>query len=247
MTTKFSKREAIKFGWQTMKQNFWFFAGLLIVVALIFIIPNVVSDLLEEENLALSFAADIIGAVLGIIVTLGLIKISLNFCDNIKGEISVLFSQYRLFFIFLFGVILYNLAVLAGLILLVIPGAYLAIRLQFYRYFIVDKRSRITESLKKSWEITRGSFWNLFLFGLLMVLINMAGALVFLIGLFATVPTTLVAVAFVYRKLLGQMAEAAPHSPTSPMTPPPLAPAPVAPPTPPPTPPAQPPMIPPST
>jgi len=44
----------------------------------------------------------------------------------------------------------------------------------------------------------------LFLFDLLLTLINLLGALCLLIGLFATIPTTMVAIAFVYRKLLAQ-------------------------------------------
>ncbi len=53
-----------------------------------------------------------------------------------------------------------------------------------------------------------GAKWDLFLFGLLLGLINFVGALVFLIGLFATIPTTMVAYAYVYRHLAGREASA---------------------------------------
>jgi len=43
------------------------------------------------------------------------------------------------------------------------------------------------------------------LFDLLLGLINLLGAICLLIGLFATIPTTMVATAFVYRKLLAQI------------------------------------------
>jgi uncharacterized membrane protein len=45
-----------------------------------------------------------------------------------------------------------------GFILLIIPGIILSIRLGFFDYLIVDKNSRIVESLKKSWEITKGQY-----------------------------------------------------------------------------------------
>lgn len=231
MAKNFSKQEAIKFGWQTMKQNFWFFFGLLAIVSLVYIIPEVIADLLGQARPVLAFAVRVVGFILDIIVTLGLIKISLNFCDSLKSKVIDVFSQYLLFFRVLFASILYYLIVIGGFILLILPGIYLSIRLQFYRYFIVDKNSGITESLKRSWAITKGSVWNLFLFGLLLGLINLAGFLVFLVGLFATVPTTMVALASVYRKLFSQ---------TEPV------PAQVAPGTsvpPPPPPPAQPPMV----
>jgi len=203
MTTKnFSKKEAIRFGWQTMKSNFWFFLGLLILVGLIQFGPNVIYNLLIKESPILAFTVYLIGWILSIIVGLGLIKISLNFCDNLKSKIVDLFSQYKLFFRVLFAGILYGLICLLGTILFIIPGIYLGIRFGFYDYFIVDKRTGVIESFKRSWQITKGNVWNLLLFGFLLMGINLLGALCLLIGLFATAPTTMVAIAFVYRKLL---------------------------------------------
>lgn len=227
MAKKFSKREAIKFGWQTMKQNFWFFVGLLVVAGIVmFVPPFLLHRLLEEDIPVVSSAVDLLRNFLEIWISLGLIKITLNFCDNLKSKIADLFSRPKLFFRYLFAVILYTLTVFVGLILLIVPGIYFGIRLQFYGFFIVDKKAGIVESLKGSWQITKGSFWNLFFFGLLLALINLAGFAVFLVGLFVTIPTTLVASAFVYRKLLGIKTEAvqvpvpaAPQGPMSPMTP----------------------------
>jgi hypothetical protein len=44
---------------------------------------------------------------------------------------------------------------------------------------------------------------HLFLFGLALGGINILGALVFFVGLFATIPTSMVAYAYVYRTLAG--------------------------------------------
>lgn len=201
---KFSKREAIRFGWQTMKSNLWFFVGLLILAGVIQFAPGVIYDLLLKESPILAFTVYLIGWVLSIIVGLGLIKISLNFCDNLKSKIGDLFSQYRLFFRVLFAGILYGLICFLGTILFIIPGIYFGIRFWFYDYFIVDKRAGVIESLKRSWRITKGNVWNLFLFILILTGINLLGALCLLVGLFVTVPTTMVAIALVYRKLLAQ-------------------------------------------
>jgi len=201
---KFSKKEAIRFGWQIMKNNFWFFLGLLILVGVIQFAPDVIHHLLIKESPILAFTVYLIGWILSIIVGLGLVKISLNFYDNLKSKISDLFSQYRLFFRYLFASILYGLITFLGAIFLIIPGIYLGIRLGFFQYFIVDKKTGVIDSLKRSWQITKGSVWNLFLFYLLLFGINFLGIICLLVGLFATVPTTIVAKAFVYRKLLSQ-------------------------------------------
>lgn len=61
------------------------------------------------------------------------------------------------------------------------------------------------EAIKKSGEITMGSKGKLFWFGLLLGLINIAGAICLLIGLFITIPVTMVAMVYVYRKLMGEL------------------------------------------
>ncbi|OGZ35498.1 MAG: hypothetical protein A3A94_02665 [Candidatus Portnoybacteria bacterium RIFCSPLOWO2_01_FULL_43_11] len=206
----FSKKEAIKFGWQTMKSNLGFFIGLLLLVFVINIGPGLLTALVLGKIPLLSFVFAVISWVLQIIIGIGLIKIALKFCGNEKGEFSDLFSSYPLFFKYLFGSILYGLIVFGGLILLIIPGIIWSIKYQFYLYFIVDKGLGPIESLKKSGEITKGVKWNLFLFGLLLAGINILGVLALLIGMFAAIPTTMVATAFVYRKLLTQIESSQP-------------------------------------
>jgi len=88
----------------------------------------------------------------------------------------------------------------------------LGIRFGFFQYFIVDKKTGVIDSLKRSWQITKGSVWNLFLFYLLLFGINFLGIICLLVGLFATVPTAIVAKAFVYRKLLEKLTNNSPRT-----------------------------------
>jgi len=188
-----------------MKKNLWFFVGLLIVVSLLGIIPGILSEWLSLEGFQIySFVIDIVKVALGVIVTMGLIKIALAFAGGGKGEWDNLFSAYRLFFNYLFGAVLYGLIIFVGLLLLVVPGLVWAIQFGFYKYLIVDKELGPIEALKESSRITKDVRWHLFLFAILLGLINVAGILVFGIGLFVTIPTTIVAAAYVYRKLLSQ-------------------------------------------
>jgi ribosomal protein L40E len=203
-TQKFSKSEAIGFGWNTMKSNLGFFIGLLIMVGLIYFVPGFIAELVEEDAPLLSIIISLAGWVISIVVQMGLIRIALRFCDNEEGEFADLFSCFPLFFKYLLGSILYGLIVLGGTILLIIPGIIWFVKFQFFGYFIVYEGLKPIEALRKSSAITTGAKWDLFLFDLLLGLINLAGALCLLIGLFATIPTTMVAMAFVYRKLLAQ-------------------------------------------
>lgn len=203
-TQKFSIGEAIEFGWNITKNNLGFFIGVLIIAGLILIIPGTLSQLTKHYAPGISIIFGIAFLILQIVIEMGLIKIALRFCDNKKGNFFDLFSCFHLFDKYLLGSILYRLIVLAGTILLIIPGIIWAIKFQFFSYFIVDKGLGPIEALKRSSAITDGSKWDLFLLGLLLFGINLIGAIPFFLGWFITIPTTMVAVAFVYRKLLSE-------------------------------------------
>lgn len=200
---RFLMSEAITFGWNTMKQNIGFFIGLLIVAFLIENLPGILSNMSRRNFPALAVLLSIAGFILSLVVQMGLIKVSLKFCDGIKGQLDDLLSSFHLLLNFVAGAILYALIVIAGALLLIIPGIIWGIKFSLFPYYIVDRQMGPVESLKASGIATSGAKWDLFLFGLLLGLINLAGMLVFFIGLFATIPTSMVAYAYVYRKLSG--------------------------------------------
>lgn len=201
---KFSIPEAIDFGWCSMKSNFWFFAVLLIVLGVFSFISNRFSKSAKDLPILIVIITNLVFLFLNVMIQIGIIKISLKLADNQKGEIVDFFSSNHLFFKFLFASIVYGLIVLAGFILLIIPGVIWSVQFGFFNYLIIAKGLGVSASLKKSSEITRGIKGKLLIFYLLLFIINLAGALCLIIGLFVTVPTTIIAGAYVYRKLFEQ-------------------------------------------
>jgi uncharacterized membrane protein len=201
---RFSMGEAIRFGWDTMKNNIGFFIGLLIVAFLIENLPGILSNVVASDLPIIAAVLSFAGAILGLVVQMGLIKVSLKFCDGVKGTFDDLLSSFNLVLKFIIGGILYFLIVLGGTILLIVPGIIWGIKFSLFPYFIVDDNLGPVEAIKASGNATDGAKWDLFLFGLLLGLINVAGALVFFIGLFATIPASMVAYAYVYRNLSGK-------------------------------------------
>ncbi len=91
--------------------------------------------------------------------------------------------------------------VLAGFLFFIIPGIYLALRLQFFQAFIIEENAGIIESLHKSWEITRGQVLPLFILALVMIGIMILGCILFGIGIFVAVPLIYMMYGYVFRKL----------------------------------------------
>ena len=108
--------------------------------------------------------------------------------------------------------VMLGLIVIGGTLLLIIPGIIWAVKFQFYGYFIVDEQAGPVEALIKSSMITEGAKWDLFIFGFCIGVINMLGALMLIVGLFATIPTTMVALAYVYRRLVAGQFQVSPEA-----------------------------------
>lgn len=198
---RFSRGEAIRFGWEAMKRNLAFFIGLLLVVAVIAGAGNVLQHLAVKRGAAITLLVALLFTVINIIVQMGLIRISLRVHDGQAAGFNDLFSCTSLFFKYLFGSILYGLICMGGFLLLIVPGIIWGIKFSQYGYLIIDRGCGPIEALKRSALITNGEKWDLCVFSLAIAGINILGALCLLIGLFATIPTTMVAAAFVYRKL----------------------------------------------
>ena len=199
---RFSKGEAIRFGWETTKSNLGFFIGLLLIVFIIAAFFSGFGSLFEESLPFLSLIFNLGSLVFNLIISIGFIKVALKFYDGKKGEFGDFFTfTGSLLLTFFAGSLLFGLIIVLGYILLIIPGIILMIKLQFFNYFIVDKDMGPIEALQASWGITKGVKWELFLFMLLLGLLNIAGFLLFIVGLFISIPITILATAYVYRKL----------------------------------------------
>jgi len=220
---KFSRDQALSFGWQTMKANLVFFIVLLLIMGFINVIPNMATQLAQKSgssghpNLALISFAGILQlafAVLGMIMQIGVMKICLKFIDQEKPDYMELFTHYRYFLFFLVGSILYGLIVLGGFLLLIVPGIIWGIKYGFCMYLIIDREMNPIDALKKSAVMTEDVKFELFIFYIILGLFNLLGAMCLLVGLFVTIPTSMVAMAYVYRQLLASAEPAPAINPT---------------------------------
>lgn len=190
--------DVLGFGWEVMKRNFGYFAGLLAVAFLIQIGLSMIPMI-----------GGLVSNVFSIVMGIGFIRIALGFCDQQRLPFGTLFNGWDRFWCYLGGGILYGLIVLGGMILLIIPGIIFAVMFQFVYYFVVDQGLGPVDALKASAMLTKGVRLKLFGFGLLLGLINIAGVLCLFVGLFVTIPTVMVAGALTYRHLVLQTPELA--------------------------------------
>jgi hypothetical protein len=139
--------------------------------------------------------------LIGVLMMIGFTKVSLMGARDQKPSVAELFINWNSFVPYCLGYFCYGLAVAGGLILLIIPGIILMVMLQMFSYLIIDKGLGPIAALRRSRVITKGHRGRLFIFGLLLMLLNIAGFLCLVVGLFFTVWTSSIAMARVYDRL----------------------------------------------
>ncbi len=199
---KLSAKEAFSFGWSVFKANAFYLVVLFAGIGVIYFGLAAFQDFADSRGSALVILLGLVDWIFRLSISIGLIEIPLLLASGQKPDFGHLFSGYRYILRYFLASVLYMLAVVGGLLLLVVPGIIFAMRLQFYGYLIIDKGMKPMQSLKESWRMTEGVTMDLFGFILLTMLLNIAGAMAFMLGLLITAPVSLLALTYVYKKLL---------------------------------------------
>lgn len=149
----------------------------------------------------ISSVVTIIVGVLGAWLGLGLVKGYFSILEDKKPEWNIITSASWIQVARLIGGgILVGVLVLLGLIALILPGIWIAVRLSLFQYYIAEGYGAI-DSIKASWAATKDNFWKLFGIGFVYAGIIILGALALLVGLLWALPTVALAQAYVYKKL----------------------------------------------
>lgn len=201
--------DAVGFGWDTFKKWTALLVGLTIVVAFVegmmeFIDDQIISDTYGGRMDFLWFiAVSLVSATL----QLGMNNVSLKLRDQGRAEFADVFNIFNRVPFYIVASVMLLVVVSIGLLFLVIPGVYLAVRFQFVSYRILEGDNPI-EAFQHSWEITQGHVLELVLFDLLLLGIFIAGVIAFLVGTLVAVPLVGLAMADMYRFLAPRAAAA---------------------------------------
>lgn len=200
MEAKFSISEVCSTSWQRLKSQIWVLAGLMIGITIIYVIFSACTTLAQGSVVG-SIVANLLSAVISCFFALGYIKNIFQALDGDEPQLSAYRQQARKIITYFVANFLLGIIFLVGLVLLIIPGIYLSLRLQFATAFIVEEDTGIIESLKRSWEITRGQEMSLFLLMLATIGFLLLGLIVFGIGIFVAAPYAYTIYCYTFRKL----------------------------------------------
>jgi predicted Ser/Thr protein kinase len=193
-------------GWNLMMHNFWPIVG---VVALIGLLQHAANSTL-------------IGIVVGGPLSGGL---WLYFLKKIRGRqvnVGTAFSGFSVAFVPLFlGGLVTFLLVLAGLVCFLLPGIYLAVAWAFTLMLIADQGLDFWPAMGLSRKVISKHWWKFLWFLIVLGVIELAGYLMCLIGIFVAAPIAMAALAYAYEDIFGPAAGTAGTVPTGALAAPP--------------------------
>jgi uncharacterized membrane protein len=210
---EFSTGSALRFGWETFKKRPWFFVGSTVVILLASGLIDAFSSALDAAVGGSAEQPSLIGTVvnlgLGTLLGMGATAFYLAAHDNPDTvDLSALWHPQP-FWKYLGASILYALVLVAGLILLIVPGIIFALMFMFTTFIVIDRELGPVEAMKESNRITHGHKWSLLGFTLMLVLINLLGLIALVVGLLVSIPVSSLAVTHAYRVLSGRTPPAA--------------------------------------
>jgi uncharacterized membrane protein len=204
---EFTAGSAIRFGWETFKKRPWFFVGATIVILFAYGVVGAITNGIDAAVGGSPDEPSLIGGLINLalstFVGMGVMAFFLAAHDNPETvDLSVLWHP-RPFWKFLGTSILVGLAIGIGLVLLIVPGILAMIFFMFATLIVIDRGLGPIEAMKESMAIGRGHRWPLLGLIALAILIMLAGALAFFVGLLVAMPVVGLAFTHAYRVLSG--------------------------------------------
>ncbi|OGZ45017.1 MAG: hypothetical protein A3J54_03165 [Candidatus Ryanbacteria bacterium RIFCSPHIGHO2_02_FULL_45_13b] len=200
-TPTFSIKESLIFGWEAFLLHYRIFIPAMFLTLVISFLPEFIG---KDYSNGITVIALVLGMIVQIIVGMGITKLALKITAGEQVMFDDIFSTTHLFFPYVGAHIVYGCIVLAGLLLFIIPGILWSVSYWLFSYVLLDKELGAWEALSEAKRISKGARWELFKFMVVVGVLNLAGILIFFVGLFITIPITTVATAYVYRQLLNK-------------------------------------------
>ena len=156
--------DGFKFSISFLKDNF---IKLLLIVSIPFILELLINSIsafyLTNENSINGFISGLLTLLIQTWAQCMLIFYIHNQAANSSISDISIYTLYKLPLIILWG-LLVGLSVSLGLLLLIIPGIYIALRYSFYAFEILLSQKKSSESIKDTFAMTNGKTIQIFLY-----------------------------------------------------------------------------------
>jgi uncharacterized membrane protein len=169
-------------GWQMVKADI----GTFILLMIVFVVLNGMVPMILQGPLIAGFQIFCMKKLL-----------------NRRTDFADLFKGFNFFVPALVASLLIALFTFCGTLFCIIPGLVVAAMFKFTYLFIVDKRMDFWPAMQASHAVVKNDYFGFTMFLLLMILVDILGAVCCIVGLLVAVPVTVAAITVAYKDIVG--------------------------------------------
>lgn len=177
---------AYSHAWNILKADFW---TLLLIGFVAWLLGGAIGGALGRIGGAGGAISTIYQILVGTPISFGAAYAWLRAVRGQKPEVADLFVPFQRNWIScVLAGLLWEIIILVGLVLLIIPGIFLAVRLSFVPFLVVDEGLGPVEALSESFRRTSGYGWTIFGAFILAIIVVIVGLILLIVG---SIPATM--------------------------------------------------------
>ena len=196
-----SLRQAFNFAWPIFKKRFGLFTVVLLTIFGAWVALEIVVVAGQRFGILLWAGAHLAFLIFVGGVEIGFIHLCLALYDGEEPTFADAFTHLALGPKFLVGQIVYLLLFVLGLLLLVIPGVFLGVRYALFGFCMAAGETNLVRSFQQSAILSMGAKTDLLWILVALLVLNVLGASLLGVGLFITVPLSVLMMTAVCRQL----------------------------------------------
>jgi hypothetical protein len=194
-------RSHFETGWRLFKAHAAVFVVSMLFLFLSWVVLEVAVVFLHRLGFAVWSVLHLAWLFLFAGMLVGLHVMALKSVDAEIPRVADLFGSLERGPVYLVALGICCLPVSGGLVLLIVPGIYLAVRYCLFAQVITDASASAVLALRKAAALARGNWLELGALFLIALLLNLAGAALLGAGITVSVPVSFLAIAGFYRSL----------------------------------------------
>lgn len=207
--------DALSYGWNGMKSNFLMFFLVVLVLIVADVSLEMTTDAadvaMDDEHEATSTVLNLIGFAYWLLfLPLVGYGADLIFLRGVRGdtfEITDIISRVHNYLNIVLASLLVFGLIGISLFAFIIPGIYVATRLAFVSYLVMDEDLDPIAAVEGSWRMTKGHAWKIFVLGFISLLLGIVGFLLIFVGLIPAIMWAKAAFAAMYLSISEGAAE----------------------------------------
>lgn len=202
---QFSTGDILGRSWSIFKQRWTQIFGVGVLYMVLSSIASGLPALFQNaDSQVATVVSSLVAQVLSLFLSIGITKIVLAIVRQQEVNIADMFSGGKYLLQYFLGSLVVGIITMVGFLLLIVPGIIWSLKYMFVLYLIIDENMDFSKAMKESEVMTKGIKWQLLVFGLALMGVNMLGMIPLFLGLFITIPVTSLASFVLYDVLRKQ-------------------------------------------